>query len=146
MLPKACALALVVAAMLLTACTGGPSPVATARLSPSASPVTLSWAYFTPHQPPAHIYFQARASEGIKPTQIRLVDSTGQAVASAPAQPIDTPFFFCRAWERGSVVADVQVSYNVLQGRRQSAYRVEALVGETWMPARAVDSGCAATE
>lgn len=113
--------------------------------APVAGAVLLYWTTHESHSPNGH-----RVSLGVRsgaaPDEARLLDRSGQVVASAVFGP-PRPYEGCLG--AAASVAALPVPLEVVRAFRPdpaAGYRVEARIGGAWRPARLVSTGCASME
>lgn len=113
--------------------------------APVAGSVLLYWTTHESHSPNGH-----RLSLGVRsgavPDEARLLDPSGQLVASAAFGP-PRPSEGCLG--AAASVAALAVPREVVRAFRPdiaAGYRVEARVGGTWRPGRLVSIGCVSME
>ena len=147
---------LILALIALTALACGPvgetgqdlTPVTSAG-DPSA-PVPFWWTVHESHSPDGHrLRLQGGTLHAIA-SEVRLLDATGQAIASAPTELLSaSDSGLCGGPARGTVRVDVSLPASDLPafgGGWPSSYRVEAHVGDRWRRAELTFAGCRSIE
>lgn len=113
--------------------------------APVAGAVLLYWTTHESHSPNGH-RVSLGARSGALPDEARLLDRSGQVVASAAFGP-PGPYEGCLS--AATSVAALAVPLDVVQLFRPdvaAGYRVEARIGGAWLPARLVSTGCGSIE